>query len=92
MVKILPLFVARFLIATGLINLMTSYYKYAHKSLADTLDELTDNMELKSVLSYCFGDYGECYHIIIYMYCKSSIQCIEPPVYGETPLSTVIGL
>ncbi len=58
-VKILPMFVARFLIATGLIHYMTSHYKYSGKSLQETLDEMTDNTELKSVLSYCFGDYGE---------------------------------
>ena len=58
MVKILPLFVARFLIATGLINFMTGFYKYAHRRMNDVLDELTDNVELKSVLGFSFGDYG----------------------------------
>ncbi len=58
MVKILPLFVVRILISTGLINLMTGYFKYARRKLSDVLDELTDNVELKSVLAFSFGDYG----------------------------------
>ena len=64
MVKILPVLVVRILIATGLIHLMTGFYKYAHRSLSDVLDELTDNMELKSALAFSFGDYGNLFHSI----------------------------
>ncbi|XP_078690804.1 all-trans-retinol 13,14-reductase-like [Branchiostoma floridae x Branchiostoma belcheri] len=54
----LPQWLARLLVKTGLVNYMTNYFKYASKSVKQTLDELTDNQDLKAVLSYSFGDYG----------------------------------
>jgi all-trans-retinol 13,14-reductase len=38
---------------------MTSFFKLARRSAKDVLDELTDDADLKAVLAYCWGDYGE---------------------------------
>ncbi|XP_052073278.1 all-trans-retinol 13,14-reductase-like isoform X1 [Mytilus californianus] len=57
--KVLPKRVVKLLIATGIYKLMfRSYAKFHGKSLKSLLDELTENEELKAVLSYCWGDYG----------------------------------
>ena len=57
--KVMPKRLAKFLISTGLVNLLTDFFKYSKKTLKEVLDELTDNKELKAVLAYNFGDYGE---------------------------------
>eukprot|EP00164_Ancoracysta_twista_P000103 GFYU01000146.1.p1 GENE.GFYU01000146.1~~GFYU01000146.1.p1 ORF type:complete len:608 (-),score=259.18 GFYU01000146.1:63-1886(-) len=57
MMKTLPLWLARFLGRTGLVNLLTDFFKYT-KSLTEVLDSISDNEELKATLAYCFGDYG----------------------------------
>ena len=44
---------------SGLLHKFTNYFKYASKTLQQVLDEITDNDDLKAVLSYSFGDYGE---------------------------------
>ncbi|XP_076106915.1 all-trans-retinol 13,14-reductase-like isoform X1 [Mytilus galloprovincialis] len=57
--KVLPKRVVKLLIATGIYKFMfRSYAKYHGTSLKTLLDDLTDNEELKAVLSYCWGDYG----------------------------------
>ncbi|CAC5387415.1 unnamed protein product [Mytilus coruscus] len=57
--KVLPKRVVKLLIATGIYKFMfKSYAKFHGKSLKSLLDELTENEELKAVLSYCWGDYG----------------------------------
>ena len=57
--KIIPKIIAKILIATGIYKFMfKSYAKYHSKTLKSLLDELTDDEELKTVLSYCWGDYG----------------------------------
>ena len=56
--KVMPKRFAKFLISTGLVNLLTDF-KHSKKTLKEVLDELTDNKELKAVLAYNFGDYGE---------------------------------
>ena len=58
--KIIPKIIAKILIATGIYKFMfKSYAKYHSKTLKSLLDELTDDEELKTVLSYCWGDYGK---------------------------------
>ncbi|BFZ05382.1 hypothetical protein BsWGS_08421 [Bradybaena similaris] len=58
--KILPLWIVNLLINTGLHHLLIKSYRkgYTTRSLQDVLDGLTDNKELKLVLSYICGDYG----------------------------------
>lgn len=58
LLKIFPLFLSKFLVATGLVHLMTRFFKSSEKSLKQVSEELTDNKELQAVFSYCFGDYG----------------------------------
>lgn len=43
---------AQLLCKTGLVNWLTSYFTLANKTLTQVLDEITDNEELKAVLSY----------------------------------------
>ena len=57
--KLMPKPLVRFVISTGLINLFTSYFKYASLSLQDVLDEVTDNKDLQAALAFNLGDYGK---------------------------------
>ena len=63
--KIMPKWLASFLVKTGIINLMTNYFKYSQRTLTEVLEELTDNQDLRAVLGYCFGDYGEKQEILV---------------------------
>ncbi|XP_046380496.2 all-trans-retinol 13,14-reductase-like [Haliotis rufescens] len=57
--KMLPKWLARLLVATGLFNLFFGgFFKYANTSLKSVLDGVTSNKELRAVLSYILGDYG----------------------------------
>ncbi|XP_071803253.1 all-trans-retinol 13,14-reductase-like [Asterias amurensis] len=56
--KVMPRKLCDFLINSGIIKLLTSFFYYADLSLKDAMDEITDNEDLKAVLSYNFGDYG----------------------------------
>ncbi|CAH1788912.1 unnamed protein product [Owenia fusiformis] len=56
--KVLPKWIVKLLIATGLVNMMTTWFTESKISLQDYLDSLTTNDELKAVLAYPFGDYG----------------------------------
>ena len=64
-VKFMHKRIVRFLVATGLINWMTDYFTLSKRTLQEVLDELTDNKDLKTVLSYSFGDYGNLLDIVI---------------------------
>ena len=57
--KVMPRKLCDFLINSGIIKLLTSFFYYADLSLKDAMDEITDNEDLKAVLSYNFGDYGK---------------------------------
>ncbi|XP_072028858.1 all-trans-retinol 13,14-reductase-like [Amphiura filiformis] len=57
-IKLLPVSVVKFLISTGLINLVTKWFNYSSRTLQEVVDGLTDNAHLKAVLCYSFGDYG----------------------------------
>ncbi|OWF41588.1 putative all-trans-retinol 13,14-reductase [Mizuhopecten yessoensis] len=57
--KFLPKWLASFLSATGIMGLVfRPWSKYTYRSTKDVLDSLTDNDDLKAVLTYSFGDYG----------------------------------
>ena len=56
--KVVPDWLASFLVSTGLIQRMFPSLKYMVKSLREVLDQLTTNEELKTVLYYSFGNYG----------------------------------
>ena len=57
--KHLPKWLMSVLISTGLFQKITGdYFRLAGMTVKEVLDSVTSNEELKSVLSYCFGDYG----------------------------------
>lgn len=57
--KILPLWLSKFLINTGLIHLITCLWRGTFKKTTlEIIRELTDDKDLQTVLSYCWGDYG----------------------------------
>ncbi|XP_070565727.1 all-trans-retinol 13,14-reductase-like [Ptychodera flava] len=56
--KLVPTWLINMVISSGLINWLTPYFKYAQRSVQEVLEELTDNKDLRTVLSYNFGDYG----------------------------------
>ncbi|KAH9515074.1 hypothetical protein Btru_019113 [Bulinus truncatus] len=60
MLKILPRWLTRFLVWSRLYKLVLKSYRkgYIDMSLQDVLDELTEDQELKAVLSYLCGNYG----------------------------------
>ena len=58
LLKLLPLWFSRFLVKSGLAVKLFPPLAYSTRSVASVLDELTANEELKSVITYLFGDYG----------------------------------
>ncbi|KAK3758726.1 hypothetical protein RRG08_012392 [Elysia crispata] len=60
LLKVLPWPLARLLVMTGLCRVLFKCYRkgYTEKTLQQVLDELTDDKQLKLVLSYICGDYG----------------------------------
>lgn len=65
LLKTLPLWLAQFLVKTGLINYFTDFFKYSKKSVKDVLDDIITDKDLKAVLAYNFGDYGKIHFVII---------------------------
>ena len=59
MLKLKSKWFCRLLINTGLIYYVTKYFSYSSRTVDEVLKELTDNEELRAVLGYSFGDYGE---------------------------------
>lgn len=59
LLKLLPTPLAKFLVHTGLASRLSSFFRYASRSLTDVVSELTQNKDLRAVMSYIFGTYGE---------------------------------
>lgn len=59
LLKFLPRFLARFLLSSGILLWVVPSLKYLKLTVEDVLNELTDNKELRAVLTYCFGNYGK---------------------------------
>ena len=57
--KLMPEWLATIICKTGLANWMTKFFKHSKRSVAEVLQELTDNKDLQTVLAYNFGDYGK---------------------------------
>lgn len=57
-VKFIPLWSVKLLEATGLINLITNFYKWNAVTCKEVIWGLTKNQELRDIFCYCFGDYG----------------------------------
>ncbi|TRY59607.1 hypothetical protein DNTS_003890, partial [Danionella cerebrum] len=58
LLKLLPSPVANFLVYSGLANRLTSFFRYASRSLTDVVNGLTQNKDLRAVFCYIFGTYG----------------------------------
>lgn len=59
LLKLLPAPLAKFLVHTGLATRLSSFFRYASRSLTDVVNELTQNKDLRAVMCYIFGTYGE---------------------------------
>lgn len=59
LLKVLPMWLVRLLISSSLLQRFVPYLGYFRRSLSDVLNELVKDQELKAVLAYSFGDYGE---------------------------------
>ena len=59
LLKLAPSWVMKLLIASGLLQRMFPVVAYFRRSVAEVLDSLVTDQELKTVLAYAFGDYGE---------------------------------
>ncbi|KAI8477584.1 hypothetical protein Bbelb_446840 [Branchiostoma belcheri] len=56
--KILPLWVCKVLVKTGIVYVLNSFFRHMSRSTKEVLDELTDNADLKTVFAHNFGDHG----------------------------------
>lgn len=56
--KFMPKWLGTFLVRTGLVYLMSDWFKYASRSTRDVIRSVTSNTSLQAVLAYNFGDYG----------------------------------
>lgn len=63
LLKLVPVPLAKFLVSTGLANRISSFFRYASRTLTDVVNELTQNKDLRSVFCYIFGTYGEIIHL-----------------------------
>nr|XP_055047600.1 all-trans-retinol 13,14-reductase [Misgurnus anguillicaudatus] len=59
LLKLLPAPLANFLVHTGLANRLSSFFRYASRSLTEVVNDLTQNKDLRAVLCYIFGTYGK---------------------------------
>ncbi|XP_017274804.1 all-trans-retinol 13,14-reductase [Kryptolebias marmoratus] len=58
LLKLCPVFLAKFLIHTGLVKRLSLFFKMAPRSLTDVINGRTQNKDLRAVFSYIFGTYG----------------------------------
>nr|XP_057905052.1 all-trans-retinol 13,14-reductase [Doryrhamphus excisus] len=58
LLKLIPEPLAKFLAVSGLLKTLSPFYKMATRSLTEVVNELTENKDLRTVFSYCFGTYG----------------------------------
>ncbi|XP_073350198.1 all-trans-retinol 13,14-reductase [Pagrus major] len=58
LLKLLPAPVAKFLVYTGLAKRLSFFFQMAPRSLTEVVNELTQNKDLRAVLTYIFGTYG----------------------------------
>lgn len=57
-IKILPKWLSQILVSTGIIHLITRQFAESKKSLEEVTSGLTENKDLRTIFSYCFGDFG----------------------------------
>lgn len=59
MLKTLPKRFTNLLVKLKVLDYFTEYTKLANTTTKQYIDSITKNPELKAVLAYSFGDYGE---------------------------------
>ena len=59
LLKFIPKFLARFLLSSGVLMWLVPNLKYLKMTVEEVLNEITDNKDLRAVLTYCFGNYGK---------------------------------
>ncbi|KAI4901905.1 hypothetical protein NFI96_013840, partial [Prochilodus magdalenae] len=59
MLKLIPAPIAKFLVYSGLVDRLSIYFRYGSRSLAEVVNSLTQNKDLRAVLCYIFGTYGK---------------------------------
>lgn len=79
LLKICPVFLAKFLVATGLAKRLSFFFKMASRSLTEVVHELTDNKDLRAVFTYIFGTYGRMKPRLRLCLCCGSSE--PPPVF-----------
>lgn len=82
LLKVLPLWLVRLFISSSLLQRLVPALTYFRRSLSEVLDSLTDNKELKAVLAYSFGDYGEPANLkffFIFLFLFLSCYCRNTP-------------
>ena len=58
--KMVPLPLVRFLQWTGMLALISPFFRMASKSVSEVVAEYTKNEDLRAVFSYIFPTYGRC--------------------------------
>ena len=59
MLKLLPLWVVRLALASGVLRLATNLFSPVFtRPLLDVVTEVTSNKDLQTMFMYCWGDYG----------------------------------
>ncbi|XP_007234548.2 all-trans-retinol 13,14-reductase [Astyanax mexicanus] len=56
--KFLPTPIAKLMVYTGIVNLLSYFFRYGTRSLTEVVNGLTENKDLRAVLCYIFGTYG----------------------------------
>ena len=74
--KLLPVWFSKMLIWTGIFTWLFPFFKDWRKTVQQVMDELTDNNDLKVVLSYNFMDYGELLGCIVCV-CVRACVCVR---------------
>lgn len=67
LLKLLPRWLAKILYATGILDAFISYTKYSKLSTESYINGLTDNVELRAVFTYAYGDYGMYMSVRVYV-------------------------
>lgn len=68
MLKCLPKWLLHVLIGAGVLKWAFPATEYFNKSLTEVLNQMTNCEELKAVLAYSFGDYGELLYVYVHAY------------------------
>ncbi|KAK3882468.1 hypothetical protein Pcinc_013175 [Petrolisthes cinctipes] len=57
-VKFVPMWLVKILDFTGLIHIITDFYKWNSKTCKEVIWDMIETQELRDIFCYCFGDFG----------------------------------